>query len=97
MTTALSENGAVILPAVIREQLKLAPGDDLEINLEDGETITLRRAATTGEKLRSSDRAERIAAMDAFLDEWAGAFELPSAEEIAKDPRLASLIEKHVK
>jgi AbrB family looped-hinge helix DNA binding protein len=43
MTTAISQNGAVILPAAIRERLKLAPGDDLEIDVEDEGTIILRR------------------------------------------------------
>jgi AbrB family looped-hinge helix DNA binding protein len=43
MTTVLSQKGQVVLPAPIRECLRLAPGDDFEVSIEDNDTITLRR------------------------------------------------------
>lgn len=43
MTTVLSQKGQIILPAAMREQLNLNPGDDFEVGIEDEETITLRR------------------------------------------------------
>lgn len=43
MTTVLSQKGQLVLPVPIREQLKLSPGDDFEVAVEDDDTITLRR------------------------------------------------------
>ena len=43
MTTVLSQKGQLVLPVPIREQLKLSPGDDFEVTIEDEDTITLRR------------------------------------------------------
>lgn len=43
MTTMLSQKGEIVLPAPLREQLHLVPGDDFEVAAEDEETITLRR------------------------------------------------------
>jgi AbrB family looped-hinge helix DNA binding protein len=43
MTTVLSQKGQVVLPAAVREQLRLTPGDDFEISVEDEDTIVLRR------------------------------------------------------
>lgn len=43
MTTVMSPKGHIALPAAIREELHLSPGDDFEIEIEDAETITLRR------------------------------------------------------
>lgn len=43
MTTILSEKGQIVLPAPVRQQLQLSPGDDFEIAIEDDDTITLRR------------------------------------------------------
>lgn len=43
MTTALSDEGQISLPAPVRKQLQLLPGEDLEIFIEDEDTITLRR------------------------------------------------------
>ncbi|MCW1925505.1 AbrB/MazE/SpoVT family DNA-binding domain-containing protein [Luteolibacter arcticus] len=43
MTTVLSQKGQIVLPGVVRQQLQLQPGDDFEITIEDGDTITLRR------------------------------------------------------
>lgn len=45
MTTVLSKKGQIVLPGAIREQLRLLPGDDFEVNIEDTETIVLRRIA----------------------------------------------------
>ncbi len=45
MTTALTDNGQISLPAAVREQLHLVPGEDLEICVEDEDTITLRRVS----------------------------------------------------
>lgn len=43
MTTILSPKGQIVLPASVRQQLNLSPGDDFEVSVEDGDTITLRR------------------------------------------------------
>lgn len=43
MTTVLSQKGQIVLPVPVRQQLKLEPGDDFEIAIEDEDTITLRR------------------------------------------------------
>ena len=43
MTTVLSEKGQLVLPAAVRQQLHLSPGDDFEVAVEDEDTITLRR------------------------------------------------------
>lgn len=45
MTTILSPKGQIVLPASVRKQLNLSPGDDFEVAIEDEETITLRRIA----------------------------------------------------
>lgn len=43
MTTVLSQEGQIVLPAAVRERLKLKPGDDFEIIVDDDQTIRLRR------------------------------------------------------
>ena len=43
MTTVLSPKGQIVLPAAVRQQLHLSPGDDFEVAVEDEDTITLRR------------------------------------------------------
>lgn len=45
MTTVLSQKGQLVLPVPIREQLRLSPGDDFEVAIEDEDTITLRRVS----------------------------------------------------
>lgn len=45
MTTVLSQKGQVVLPVTVRQQLRLLPGDDLEVAIEDEDTITLRRVS----------------------------------------------------
>lgn len=42
MTTVLSQKGQVVLPASVRKELDLSPGDDFEILLEDDGSILLR-------------------------------------------------------
>lgn len=39
MTTRVSTKGQVVLPNVIRKRLHIRPGDELEIELEDGRLI----------------------------------------------------------
>ena len=46
MTTVLSPKGQIVLPAPAREHLHLSPGDDLEVAIEDVDTLTLRRRST---------------------------------------------------
>jgi AbrB family looped-hinge helix DNA binding protein len=43
MTTVLSPEGQLVLPASVRRKLRLSPGDDFEVLIEDEETIMLRR------------------------------------------------------
>lgn len=43
MTTVLSKKGQIVLPGAIRDQLHLLPGEDFEVNVEDMQTIVLRR------------------------------------------------------
>jgi len=45
MTTVLSQKGQIVLPVPVREELRLAPGDDFEVAIEDEDTITLRRVS----------------------------------------------------
>ncbi len=45
MTTVLSPKGQIVLPASVRKALKLSPGDDFEVAIEDEDTITLRRVS----------------------------------------------------
>lgn len=45
MTTVLSQKGQIVLPASVRDQLALHPGDDFEIFVEDDETIVLRKVS----------------------------------------------------
>ena len=40
VTTVLSQKGQIVIPGAVRKQLSL---DDFEIEIEDGETIRLRR------------------------------------------------------
>lgn len=43
MTTVLSQKGQIVLPVPVRKRLRLVPGDDFEVIVEDDDTITLRR------------------------------------------------------
>ncbi len=43
MTTVLSQKGQIALPSAVRERLRLEPGQDFEVMIEDENTILLRR------------------------------------------------------
>jgi len=43
MTTVLSQKGQLVLPGPVRQKMRLVPGDDFEVAIEDEDTITLRR------------------------------------------------------
>ena len=43
MTTVLSEDGKIVLPTSIRDDLHLKAGDDFDVFADDDGTITLRR------------------------------------------------------
>lgn len=43
MTTVLSKKGQIVLPSSVREQLRLEPGQDFEVLIDDEDTILLRR------------------------------------------------------
>ncbi|MFT6182312.1 MAG: AbrB family looped-hinge helix DNA binding protein [Paracoccaceae bacterium] len=43
MTTVLSQKGQVVIPAAVRKQLKLEPGDDLEVTIRDDRSVILER------------------------------------------------------
>lgn len=43
MTTVLASEGRIVLPNAVRKRLRLEPGDDFAVSVEDDETITLRR------------------------------------------------------
>jgi len=43
MTTVLSKKGQVVIPAAVRKQLKLEPGDDLEVTIRDDRSVILER------------------------------------------------------
>ncbi len=45
MTTVLSQKGQLVLPVPVRRRLRLSPGDDFEVAVEDEDTITLRRVS----------------------------------------------------
>ena len=50
MTTVLAQKGQVVIPIRVREELELSAGDDLEVNVIDGEIVLtpLRRARNAG-------------------------------------------------
>ena len=75
MTTMLSQKGEIVLPAPLREQLHLVPGDDFEVAVEDEETITLRRISTPANR----------GLVDLLLARPAP-FEVPSRERNATQP-----------
>ena len=43
MTTVLSQKGQLVIPAAVRKQLKLEPGDDLEVTIRDDRSVILER------------------------------------------------------
>lgn len=43
MTTVLSTTGQIVLPSSVREQMRLEPGQDFEVLIDDEDTILLRR------------------------------------------------------
>ena len=43
MTTVLSQKGQIVLPSAVRERLRLEPGQDFEVTVDDEDTILLRR------------------------------------------------------
>lgn len=45
MTTVLSKKGQIVLPSSVREQLRLEPGQDFEVFIDDEDTILLRRVS----------------------------------------------------
>jgi AbrB family looped-hinge helix DNA binding protein len=45
MTTTLSRNGQLLLPAQVRRKLRLSRNNDFEITVEDEDTIRLRRVS----------------------------------------------------
>jgi len=45
VTTVLSQKGQVVLPLAVRAQLRLTPGEDFEVSIEDEDTIVLRRVS----------------------------------------------------
>ena len=45
MTAVLSKNGQTVLPAAVREQLHLEPGQDFEVFVDDDDSIVLRRVS----------------------------------------------------
>ncbi len=51
MTTVLSTKGQIIIPATIRTQLKLRPGDDFTITTDAG-AVVLRKIQPLAPKVR---------------------------------------------
>lgn len=43
MTTVLSKKGQIVLPNFVRERMRLEPGQDFEVLIDDEDTILLRR------------------------------------------------------
>lgn len=43
MTTVLSQKGQIVLPTSVRNELRLEAGDDFEIQVQDDDSIVLRR------------------------------------------------------
>jgi AbrB family looped-hinge helix DNA binding protein len=69
--TRLSENGRVVIPAAIREQLGLQPGDDLAILVVDGEIriSSLRQAIRRAQALVRRYVPAEVSLVDELLAE----------------------------
>lgn len=39
MTTVLAQKGQLVIPKAIRDQLRLNPGDDFEVSIQDGDVV----------------------------------------------------------
>ncbi|MEI9895204.1 MAG: AbrB/MazE/SpoVT family DNA-binding domain-containing protein [Chthoniobacter sp.] len=45
MTTVLSKSGQIVLPLLVRQKLRLSPGEEFDVTIKDEEMITLRRVS----------------------------------------------------
>jgi hypothetical protein len=74
--------------------LPVEEGSEFVVKVRDGKlqvTLTDPEEITPEVMGDSEDPAVR------FVRKWSGAFQLPDQEELDADPRLAYLIQKHVK
>ena len=62
MTTKIGQKGQVVIPKAIREQVKLHPGDEVEVGLQDDLIIITARRQTDalGGKFERSGMAARL-------------------------------------
>ena len=65
MTVRVGPKGQVVIPKDIRERVGLHPGDDVDVELRDGEVVIHARRAgrvSLGGRFASSGMAERLLA-----------------------------------
>jgi AbrB family looped-hinge helix DNA binding protein len=52
MTTIISSKGQVVLPVALRRKLALYPGDALDISVEEGARIVMKRRPSRRRKMK---------------------------------------------
>jgi hypothetical protein len=76
--------------------LPVEEGSEFVVKVRDGK---LQVTLTDPEEVNNAQKAAEVSEDPAerFVRKWSGAFRIPDQEELNADPRLAYLIQKHVK
>lgn len=91
--TALSANGRIVIPAAIREQMGLAPGDTLLMEVEDG---VLRVESFDARLARIQDELVQLAGPERMLSDELIAERRAEAwrEQVEADQERAAALER---